>query len=68
MSIGTVKWFNVTKGYGFIAPDEGGKDVFVQVSAVTRSGIGSLHEGQRISFELEPGQQGRVAAVNLKQV
>lgn len=68
MSIGTVKWFNVTKGYGFIAPDDGGKDVFVHVSAVSRSGIGSLHEGQRLSFELERGQQGRVAAVNLKQV
>jgi len=68
LSIGTVKWFNVTKGYGFIAPDEGGKDVFVHVSSVSRSGIGSLHEGQRISFELERGQQGRVAAVNLKQV
>ncbi len=67
MSIGTVKWFNVTKGYGFIAPDDGGKDVFVHVSAVTRSGIGSLHEGQRLSFELERGQQGRVAAVDLKQ-
>ncbi|HZB91631.1 MAG TPA: cold-shock protein [Stellaceae bacterium] len=68
MSIGTVKWFNTTKGYGFIAPDDGAKDVFVHISAVTRSGIGSLHEGQRISFELERGQQGRVAAVNLKQV
>lgn len=68
MSIGTVKWFNATKGYGFIAPDNGAKDVFVHISAVTRSGIGSLHEGQRVSFELERGQQGRVAAVNLKQV
>jgi cold shock protein len=68
LSIGTVKWFNTTKGYGFIAPDDGAKDVFVHVSAVTRSGIGSLHEGQRISFELERGQQGRVAAVNLRQV
>jgi cold shock protein len=67
LSIGTVKWFNTTKGYGFIAPDDGAKDVFVHISAVTRSGIGSLHEGQRISFELERGQQGRVAAVNLQQ-
>ncbi len=67
MSIGTVKWFNATKGYGFIAPDNGAKDVFVHISAVTRSGIGSLHEGQRVSFELERGEQGRVAAVNLKQ-
>jgi cold shock protein len=67
LSIGTVKWFNTAKGYGFIAPDDGAKDVFVHISAVTRSGIGSLHEGQRISFELERGQQGRVAAVNLRQ-
>jgi cold shock protein len=67
LSIGTVKWFNTTKGYGFIAPDDGAKDVFVHISAVSRSGIGSLHEGQRISFELERGQQGRVAAVNLRQ-
>lgn len=68
MSTGTVKWFNATKGYGFIEPDEGGKDVFVHISAVTRSGIGSLHEGQRVSFELERGQQGKVSAVNLKAV
>ncbi|HXZ03072.1 MAG TPA: cold-shock protein [Stellaceae bacterium] len=68
MSIGTVKWFNTTKGYGFIAPDDGAKDVFVHISAVTRSGIGSLHEGQRVSFEIERGQQGKVAAVNLKPV
>jgi len=68
LSIGTVKWFNTTKGYGFIAPDDGAKDVFVHISAVTRSGIGSLHEGQRVSFELERGQQGKVAAVNLKAV
>jgi len=67
LSTGTVKWFNTTKGYGFIAPDDGAKDVFVHISAVTRSGIGSLHEGQRISFEVERGQQGRVAAVNLQQ-
>jgi CspA family cold shock protein len=68
LSTGTVKWFNPTKGYGFIAPDDGAKDVFVHISAVTRSGLGSLHEGQRISFELERGQQGKVAAVNLKAV
>jgi cold shock protein len=68
LSIGTVKWFNTTKGYGFIAPDDGAKDVFVHISAVTRSGIGSLHEGQRVSFELERGQQGKVSAVDLKPV
>jgi CspA family cold shock protein len=68
LSTGTVKWFNTTKGYGFIAPDDGAKDVFVHVSAVTRSGIGSLHEGQRVSFELERGQQGKVSAVDLKAV
>ncbi len=51
MSIGTVKWFNATKGYGFIQPEDGGKDVFVHISAVERSGMGSLLEGQRVSFE-----------------
>lgn len=66
MSTGTVKWFNPTKGYGFIEPDDGQKDVFVHISAVERSGIGNLQEGQRVSFELERGQQGRVSAVNLK--
>ena len=66
MSVGTVKWFNPTKGYGFIAPDDGQKDVFVHISAVERSGLGSLREGQRVSFELERSQQGKVAAVNLK--
>jgi len=66
MPVGTVKWFNGTKGYGFIAPDDGSKDVFVHISAVERAGMRSLNEGQRISFELERGQQGRVAAVNLQ--
>lgn len=66
MTIGTVKWFNPTKGYGFIEPDNGQKDVFVHISAVERSGMGNLQEGQRVSFELERGQQGRVSAVNLK--
>ncbi len=66
MPVGTVKWFNGTKGYGFIAPDDGTKDVFVHISAVERAGMRSLNEGQRISFELERGQQGRVAAVNLQ--
>jgi CspA family cold shock protein len=66
MPVGTVKWFNGTKGYGFIAPDDGSKDVFVHISAVERAGMRSLNEGQRITFELERGQQGRVAAVNLQ--
>jgi len=66
MSNGTVKWFNTQKGYGFIQPDDGAKDVFVHVSAVERSRIGSLHEGQKVSFDLERGQQGKTSAVNLK--
>lgn len=67
MSIGTVKWFNATKGYGFIQPEEGGKDVFVHISAVERSGMGSLSEGQRVSFEAQRDQRtGKVAAANLK--
>jgi CspA family cold shock protein len=66
LTTGTVKWFNPTKGYGFIQPDDGSKDVFVHISAVERSDLGSLHEGQKVSFELERGQQGRVSAVNLK--
>jgi CspA family cold shock protein len=66
MSTGTVKWFNAMKGYGFIQPDDGSKDVFVHISAVERSGIGSLHEGQKLSYEVQRGQQGKLAAVNLK--
>ncbi len=68
MAVGTVKWFNSTKGFGFIQPDDGGKDVFVHVSAVERSGIGSLGEGQKISFELERDRKtGRESAVNLRE-
>jgi len=67
MSIGTVKWFNSQKGYGFIQPEDGSKDVFVHVSAVERSGLGHLTEGQRISFDLERGNQGRTSAVNLRE-
>jgi CspA family cold shock protein len=67
MSIGTVKWFNSQKGYGFIQPEDGSKDVFVHISAVERSGIGDLREGQRVSFELERGQQGKTSAVNLQE-
>src|SRR5881394_50924 len=68
MTIGTVKWFNSQKGYGFIQPEDGSKDVFVHISAVERSGLGNLHEGQKVSYELERGQQGKTSAVNLKQV
>ncbi len=66
MSIGTVKWFNPTKGFGFIQPQDGTKDVFVHISAVERSGLGSLNEGQKVSFELERDRQGRTSAVNLQ--
>ena len=66
MSIGTVKWFNTQKGYGFIQPDDGSKDVFVHISAVEMSGLGNLREGQKISFDTERGQQGKTSAVNLK--
>jgi CspA family cold shock protein len=66
MTTGTVKWFNPTKGFGFIQPEDGSKDVFVHVSAVQRAGFDSLHEGQKISFDTEQGQQGKVSAVNLK--
>jgi CspA family cold shock protein len=67
MAIGTVKWFNPQKGYGFIQPDDGAQDVFVHISAVERSGIGNLHEGQKVSFDLERGDRGKTSAVNLKQ-
>ena len=67
MSIGTVKWFNGQKGYGFIQPEDGSKDVFVHISAVERSGMGNLVEGQKVSFELERGNQGKTSAVNLKR-
>ena len=67
MITGTVKFFNTTKGFGFIAPDDGGKDAFVHISAVERSGIFGLNEGQKISYELESGRDGKVSAVNLQQ-
>ncbi|HEY5301201.1 MAG TPA: cold-shock protein [Acetobacteraceae bacterium] len=67
MTTGTVKWYNSQKGYGFIQPEDGSKDVFVHVSAVERSGIGHLVEGQKVSFDVERGQQGKLAAVNLQR-
>ena len=67
MATGTVKWFNETKGYGFIQPDQGGKDVFVHISAVERSGMRGLVEGQKVSYELEADRRtGKESATNLK--
>jgi len=68
MASGTVKWFNDSKGYGFIAPEDGSKDVFVHISAVERAGLTGLNEGQKVSFDLERGQQGKTSATNLKTV
>jgi CspA family cold shock protein len=65
MASGTVKWFNSTKGFGFIQPDSGGKDVFVHISAVERAGLIGLNEGQKVSYEVQ-SERGRDAAVNLK--
>jgi CspA family cold shock protein len=66
MPTGTVKWFNTTKGYGFIAPEDGGKDVFVHISAVERSGLTGLADNQKVSFELREGRDGRTMASDLK--
>jgi cold shock protein len=66
MPTGTVKWFNSSKGYGFIAPDDGGKDVFVHISAVERAGLTSLSDNQKVSFELQSGRDGRSSADDLK--
>ena len=65
MANGTVKWFNSTKGFGFIQPEDGGKDVFVHISAVERAGLRGLNEGQQVNYELQD-ERGRTAAVNLK--
>jgi len=65
MPTGTVKWFNPTKGYGFIEPSEGGQDAFVHISAVERAGLTTLNDGQKVEFELVPGQNGKSSAENL---
>ncbi len=68
MTIGTVKWFNSAKGFGFIAPEDGSKDAFVHISALERAGIHSLSEGQKVEYELQPGRDGKSSAENLKLV
>lgn len=67
MPIGTVKFFNIDKGYGFIAPDNGGNDSFVHISAVEQAGMATLEKDQRVSFELETDRRGKQSAVNLQQ-
>ncbi len=68
MATGTVKWFNPTKGYGFIEPSDGSKDVFVHISAVERAGIASLNEGAKVNYDLQAGQNGKSSAENLSLV
>ena len=68
MATGTVKWFNSQKGYGFIAPDDGGKDVFVHITAVRAAGLDGLNDDQRVSFEIEAGRDGRSSAGQLKLI
>ncbi|MDP7149560.1 MAG: cold-shock protein [Paracoccaceae bacterium] len=68
MPTGTVKWFNTTKGYGFIAPDDGGKDVFVHISAVERSGLTGLADNEKVSFEMREGRDGRQMASDLEKI
>ena len=66
MPSGTVKWFNGQKGYGFIQPEDGSKDVFVHISAVQQAGLRGLNEGQKLTYDMERGQQGKTSAVNLQ--
>jgi cold shock protein len=68
MSSGTIKWFNAQKGYGFIQPDDGSNDVFVHISAVERAGLRGLNEGQKVTYDVQRGQQGKTSAVNLQAV
>jgi CspA family cold shock protein len=68
MPQGTVKWFNSTKGFGFIKPDDGGGDAFVHISAVERAGLSALSEGQKLTFDLVPDRRGKLSAENLKPV
>ena len=68
MTTGTVKWFNPTKGFGFIEPEDGSKDAFVHISAVESAGLSSLNEGQKVSYELQTGQDGKSSAGNLSIV
>jgi cold shock protein len=65
MTTGTVKWFNPTKGYGFIEPEDGSKDAFVHISAVERAGLSTLTEGQKVSYDIQPGRDGKSSAENL---
>jgi CspA family cold shock protein len=68
MTTGTVKWFNAAKGFGFIEPEDGSNDAFVHISAVERAGLSLLNEGQKVSYELQPGQNGKSSAENLSIV